>query len=50
MIRQHKTTILTLLGITDLLCFVLGGFNYGEYWSVVGVAGLIALLALIGVL
>lgn len=37
-------------GRTDLLCFVRGGLNYGEYWSMAGVAGLITLLALIEVL
>jgi hypothetical protein len=47
---QHKTTFLTALITADLACFVLGGLNYGDQWSVAGVVGLFLFLLLLEVL
>lgn len=46
MTPQRKTTVLIILGVTDLACFALGGMHYGEVWSGVGVLGLLLFLAL----
>lgn len=44
--RRKKATILVLLGAADLTCFALGGLEFGEIWSGLGVMGLLVLLAL----
>ena len=46
MSQQRKTRILTVLGVTDLVFFALGGLHYGKMWSGFGVLGLLLFLAL----
>lgn len=44
---KKRTYLLTSLGVVDLACFALGGlFNYGDTWSMAGVAGLFVWLVL----
>jgi hypothetical protein len=50
MTSQQRTTVLTVVGITDLICFALGNMNYGEVWNWIGVMGLLLFLLLFEVL
>jgi len=46
MTQQQRNNTLLLLGVVDLACFALGGLHYGEFWSGLGVLGLLLFLAL----
>lgn len=46
MTRRQKTTILTVIGVADLACFVFANVGCGEIWNGLGVFGILLFLAL----